>query len=292
MSYAPQMNSIRKSQEQFVRVNESDRLQLITWTISRPDRCNAIGTTIAAELNHLAKSLKAQMSEHICAIGCRHPRVLLLTTQGPQKIRKPKRATSKKSQKIWIAGGDLKELSTLDASSAKTYAKDMTSFCDILGELPLIVIVAVDGASIGGAVEIIAAADIRLATVASTFEMRQLRVGLPTGYGGTRRLLQIIGKSELQRLVFLGEKITAKAAASMGLVHKLFRNDHAILTYTEALAAELAALSPSAIATQKRMIIASNTLNPGAIAAQELEDFVGEWRNPWHEQALEKFNQS
>src|SRR5262249_1671849 len=149
----------------------SKRDGVTRWTIARPERGNALGTTVAAELLGALADLGGDADT---------PRAVVLTAE----------CVSKGSQRTWIAGGDLKELAAIASGrEARAYAASLWAFIDGLAKLPMPVIVAVDGAAIGGGAELALAGDLRLATAASTLDFKQLRVGLATGYGSAKRLV-------------------------------------------------------------------------------------------------------
>jgi enoyl-CoA hydratase/carnithine racemase len=240
-----------------------------TWTISSPDRGNGIGTTVAEQLLH----------------ACRQPappgHLPLVITAAP--VEKPKGA-------LWIAGGDLIELAALqDRNDARRYAGMMSEAMRLLRRSGRIVITAVDGAAIGGGVELALAGDIRLATERSWFEFKQLRAGLATGYGSARRLVDLIGLARSERLLYFCEKISAAEAEQLGLVHRLTDSSAGLKTLVEHTCMHLGSLPPSALAAQKAMFTAACQNGSDSARSAELDLFTGIWRNKQHAAFLQDF---
>ena len=103
------------------------------WHISRPERLNALGTILAGELAETLDFTRRQPPAGI--------RAIIITAE----------TVVRGDRSIWIAGGDLKELSQLkQKSEARKYAKGMRSFCEGLEHLPIPVVTVIDGAAIGG----------------------------------------------------------------------------------------------------------------------------------------------
>lgn len=254
----------------FLKIREHDGH--LEWRIDRPERLNGLGPTLARELADALAELRN---------GAAPPRVLVISATPVQKG----------TRRTWIAGGDLKELSGLmSQGEAWSYAATLSGFAAGLEELPCPVVVAVDGAAIGGGAELALAGDLRLATRASSFEFRQLKVGLATGYGGARRLVELVGLGHAQGLLYRTATVSADEAARIGLVHEVVEGEAALKERLATLTAELASLSPQALAAQKAMLRLATKGHPGAARGAEADLFARVWRNPEHQKYLSDFN--
>lgn len=254
---------------------------VISWRINRPERVNAIGMTLAKALVDLLSPLHADLKAwHASSAECPPVRALVISATPTRRGRNP----------VWIGGGDLKELALLgDREQGRAYAGALSGFCSMLEELPIPVVTAVNGAAIGGGAEVALAADIRVATRISTFEFRQLRVGLATGYGGATRLVNLVGKSMAQRLLYFAESHDAAKLETFGLVHKVANDDADLVVTVKNILRNLLVCEPRAFAAQKEMFrIATNQPTTAAYAA-ELEQFVQIWMNPSQKRFLERF---
>jgi len=239
------------------------------WHICRPERLNALGTTLARELTDTLEYARDHLAPEV--------RAVVITAE----------TVVKSGQAYWIAGGDLVELSELNQKhQARDYAKTMREFCEGLEALPVPVVTVVDGSAIGGGAELALAGDLRLATVRSTFEFKQLKLGLATGYGSACRLVDLLGKSKVQSLLYLCSSIDAETAHREGLIHSLISS-----ATSEEIALQLLPLlelEPRAVRAQKKMLRLA-TSQPSGDHRWADEIFESIWLNETHAKNLAEF---
>ncbi|WP_420809051.1 crotonase/enoyl-CoA hydratase family protein [Amycolatopsis suaedae] len=106
------------------------------------------------------------------------------------------------------------------------------------------VIAAVSGWCVGGGVDVISAADIRLASADAKFSVREVRVAIVADLGSLQRLAGIVGEGHLRELAFTGKDIDAARAERIGLVNDVHPDQDAVLAAARELAAEIAANPP------------------------------------------------
>ncbi|OLF10100.1 enoyl-CoA hydratase [Actinophytocola xinjiangensis] len=106
------------------------------------------------------------------------------------------------------------------------------------------VVAAVSGWCIGGGVDVIAAADIRLASADAKFSVREVKVAIVADLGSLQRLAAIVGEGHLRELAFTGRDVDAARAERIGLVNEVFPDQVAVLAAARTLAAEIAANPP------------------------------------------------
>ncbi len=243
----------------------------IEWRIQRPERRNGLGISIGQELYNallqLENSLQKQQKTRALVVSA---------TPTPTKLGK-----------VWIAGGDLKELSLLSKKiDGHNYARLYHDICQKMEFLPIPVIFAIDGQAIGGGIELALAGDIRIATHSSSFHFKQTRIGLASGYGGATRLSSLVGQSRAMFWLLQSSTVDSHTAESTGLIHKTCANDQLESTLEQVV--ENICQSPyQSIQVQKQM------LRPQASGAlsRELDLFTELWMNPDHEKFLRTFNQ-
>ena len=83
------------------------------------------------------------------------------------------------------------------------------------------VIAAVNGYALGGGCELALACDIRIASNNAKIGQTEVTVGIPPGWGGTQRLLRIVGPAKTKELIYTGKMITAQEAERIGLVNRV-----------------------------------------------------------------------
>ncbi|SFQ58406.1 enoyl-CoA hydratase [Amycolatopsis arida] len=142
--------------------------------------------------------------------------------------------------------GFLEEIRTLQASVSA------------LAEIRTPVIAAVAGWCIGGGVDVISAADIRLASADAKFSVREVKVAVVADLGSLQRLGAIIGEGHLRELAFTGRDIDAARAERIGLVNDVYPDRDALVAAARALAAEIAANPPLVVRGVKE-VLAENT---------------------------------
>ena len=116
------------------------------------------------------------------------------------------------------------------------------------------VIAAVAGWCIGGGVDLIAAADIRLASADARFSVREVRVAIVADLGSLQRLAGIIGDGHLRELAYTGTDIDAARAERIGLVNDVHPDREAVLAAATDLAERIAANPPLAVQGTKEVL--------------------------------------
>lgn len=168
---------------------------ILTITINRPDKLNALNKTVIEELS-------AAIDE---VISNKEIRSAIITGAGP---------------KAFVAGADISEFLTLDTTGGKELAKkgqDMV-FTKI-EHSPKPIVAAVNGFALGGGCELAMACHFRLASENAKFGQPEVNLGLIPGYGGTQRLVQLIGKGKAMELLMSAHMIDANEARQLGLVN-------------------------------------------------------------------------
>ena len=123
------------------------------------------------------------------------------------------------NQKFFSPGADIKELSNLNAESAKS--KGLFNFFDKIKEINVPIIAAVEGYALGGGMELALLCDIIIACEDTRFGQPEVNLGLVPGIGGTQRLKHSLGKYNANYLCMSGEIISGTKAYKLGLVSVL-----------------------------------------------------------------------
>ncbi len=123
--------------------------------------------------------------------------------------------------RAFCAGSDLKALAGYTAEEAEHHTYLFQLLAETLDELPCATIAAIEGACLGGGLEIALACDYRVVSPGSRFGFPEITVGaLPTG-GGTIRAPRAIGLSRAREMMIFGQPINAEAALSIGLISQI-----------------------------------------------------------------------
>ena len=140
------------------------------------------------------------------------------------------------------------------------------------------VIAAVHGWCIGGGIDLITAADIRLASADAVFSVRETKVAIVADLGTLQRLPRIIGKGQTNELVFTGRDVSATEANAIGLVNSVASDRESLWDAAKAMAGEIASNSPLVVAGAKQVLRASE----GRPVDDGL-DFVAAWNSAFME---------
>jgi len=116
------------------------------------------------------------------------------------------------------------------------------------------VIAAIQGYCIGGAIDLIAACDMRYSTLDAQFSIKEIDMGMAADVGTLQRLPRIIGDGMMRELAYTGRTVDGREAQAIGLVNRAYPDQAALMDAVHALAAEVAAKSPIAIRGTKEMI--------------------------------------
>jgi enoyl-CoA hydratase/carnithine racemase len=200
-----------------------DREEAAVWIRwSRPERLNAWdGETLAALGGALAEA------------GGSDARAIVLHGEGG----------------AFSSGDDLRETAEL---TPEQWAATLTGFNRLTREVVSArqpVIAAVDGVCVGGACELAAACDIRVASPPSRFGCPEVAIGLSISNG-----FSLLAPRAARRLVLTGELVGAEEARRLGLVDIVAAD---VVAEARRLVSRIAALAPLAVAGSKRLLDAS-----------------------------------
>ena len=125
-------------------------------------------------------------------------------------------------EKAFIAGADINELATQTPIEGKDRSRRGHHILEIIENLGKPVIAAVNGYALGGGCEIAMACHIRLASENAKLGQPEVKLGIVAGYGGTQRLVRLIGLGRALDLLLTGEPVSAQRAYEIGLVNGVF----------------------------------------------------------------------
>jgi 3-hydroxypropionyl-coenzyme A dehydratase len=160
-------------------------------------------------LNALNKEATSELSAAIDIVAADDKlKVLIITGTG---------------ERSFCAGANIRYVVNIDSIEAEKYATFIHTLLNKIENLEKPVIAAVNGYALGGGCEIALACDIRIASSNAKIGQREVTVGIPPGWGGTQRLLRIVGPAKTKELIYSGKMITADEAERIGLVNRVVR---------------------------------------------------------------------
>jgi enoyl-CoA hydratase len=126
-------------------------------------------------------------------------------------------------------------------------AKELQEYISTLEKIRVPVIAAIHGGCIGGAVDMVTACDIRLASDDAFFCIQEINIGMAADVGTLQRLPKIIPDSKMREMAYTGRRMYAEEAKEAGLVSGIYGSQEELLEAANKLASEIASKSPVAI---------------------------------------------
>lgn len=137
---------------------------------------------------------------------------------------------------VFCAGADLKERATMKPEEVGPFVSKARNCISDLENLPVPVIVALDGVALGGGLEISLACDLRVAANSAKMGLVETKLAIIPGAGGTQRLPRIIGAAKAKELIYTAAVLNGTQAAEIGLVnHVVPQNEMEDAAYHKAL---------------------------------------------------------
>lgn len=164
--------------------------------INRPEALNAMNIDVISELSQTIDKVGADESI----------KVIIITGAG---------------EKSFCAGADISYMVDIDPINAEKYASSAQSVLNKIERIEKPVLGAINGYALGGGCELAMVCDIRIASSNAKLGQPEVTIGIPPGWGGTQRLMRLVGPAKAKELVFTGKMIPAEEAFQLGLVNNV-----------------------------------------------------------------------
>ena len=148
------------------------------------------------------------------------------------------------------AGADISELRAMQPMDILRWNEGIVRINAALEKLRQPVIAAINGAALGGGLELALACTLRIAAESAVMGLPEVKLGIIPGTGGTQRLPRLIGKGRAAELLLTGKIIDAREAFDMGLVNQVSAAEQ-LVPAAEKLAAEILVNAPIAVEMAK-----------------------------------------
>ncbi len=195
---------------------------ILTVTINRPDKLNALNKDVFNDLDILLQEIYS--NNQIQSV--------LITGAGT---------------KAFVAGADISEFGNLSKDDARQLAARGQEIFDRIENSPKPIIACVNGFALGGGCELAMACHFRLASENAKFGQPEVNLGLIPGYGGTQRLVQLVGKGRAIELLISANMIDAATAVQYGLVNAVYTQEE-LLPKAKQLLSVINTKAPLAVA--------------------------------------------
>jgi enoyl-CoA hydratase len=226
---------------------------VVTLTVNRPDARNALDGPTVDALTAAFDAIDNDKSVR-CAI---------LTGAG---------------DRAFVAGADIKAMADLDRTGARAFADRGHRMADMMEELRVPIIAAVNGFALGAGLELALACDFIYASRTAKMGMPEVGLGVIPGFGGTQRLPLRVGVARARELIYTGAIIDADEALRIGLCNAITEPD-ALTAKVREVAARIAGHAPLAVQAAKQTVTPGTLRGPdeplAAALAVERDQFAG-----------------
>jgi enoyl-CoA hydratase len=232
---------------EFVQTIDFSTLKTLTVSIehhiahiqlSRPEALNSMIPAFWTELPAVVRQIDAEATA----------RVIVISSQG----------------KHFSAGMDLSVFTEMGknfsgeparrAERMRRLVLELQDSFNALEEVRLPVLVAMQGGVIGGAVDMVSAADCRYCTADAYFTIKETELGMTADVGTLQRLPHLIPQGLVRELAYTGRNMDATEAKSCGLVNHVYSDQVSMMAEVMKIASKIAMNSPMAVAGCKEMI--------------------------------------
>lgn len=167
---------------------------VMTWTISRYERRNALSLDAMLQLIDLASRIGQRQETRV---------VVLRGEQG-----------------VFCAGSDLKELLAGSETDAVYHESHWSRLAEAFSHAPIPIVAAIEGPALGGGMILASFCDIRLAAADAFFGLPEVALGwFPPG--GIEELVEVIGSAAVRHLLLTNARLDAASALRLGFVDEL-----------------------------------------------------------------------
>ena len=221
-------------------------------TINRPDKLNALNQDVTSSIKEMCK-----WADENDSIRC-----VVITGAKPNPPPEGKRA----KPHAFVAGADITEFVGKGSEEIRELFRD--NAIEAIWNLNKPTIAMVDGFALGGGCEVACSCDIRIASERSIFGTPEIKLGLIPGYGGSQRLVHLVGYGRAMEMMMTGNNVSAEDAYRMGIVNHLCTPDD-LESKTMEIAQTIASKSMHTLRVAKQTIRAS--LDNGISDGVEIE---------------------
>ena len=221
---------------------------ILTLTLNRPEALNALNAQVLDDLDAA-----------LDAVDLDTVRCLILTGVG---------------DRAFAAGADIAAMANMTPEEAAAFSRRGNEVFRRIETFPLPTVAAVNGYALGGGCELAMACDIRLCSENAVFGQPEVTLGITPGFGGTQRLMRLVGMGKAKELIFSARNVKAPEALEMGLVNAVYPPEE-LLPAAKKLGARIAKNAPIAVRACKAAMNEGIDLPMDEAVDAEIREFSG-----------------
>ncbi|WP_426051699.1 enoyl-CoA hydratase-related protein [Brevundimonas sp. SL161] len=152
---------------------------------------------------------------------------------------------------VFSGGAILNTDKVSDRQAFHQTARDLQETLTTLEKMRFPVIAAIQGACVGGGLDLIAACDIRLASQDAYLRIEEINIGMMADIGSLQRLPKLMPEGVVRELAYTGTKLTVDRAERLGMINAVLPDAEAVVTAALDMAKRIATKAPLAISGSK-----------------------------------------
>ncbi|KAF0852849.1 mitochondrial branched-chain amino acid degradation methylglutaconyl-CoA hydratase [Andalucia godoyi] len=205
--------------------------------LNRPEAKNALGRTLVSQLREILAGLRSQPASAVRAV-----------------------VLSSKIPGVFCAGADLKERATMSPPEVSAFVDSLRALFAEMERLPVPTIACIEGAALGGGLEMALACDMRIVASNASLGLPETSLAIIPGAGGTQRLPRLIGASKAKELMFTARRITGNESFLLGIANHVVSADVAdkdkspVVEKAVEIAVQIAQNGPIAVRAAKQAV--------------------------------------
>ena len=189
--------------------------------------------------------------------------------------------------RAFSAGVDLHQMKDLDEADAEMFIRALHDAARKLLTVAIPIVAAIRGPCLGGALELVLACDVRIATDDAVFGLPEVKVGIPSVIEASL-LPPTIGLGRARRLLLTGETVDAQEALAIGLVDRVVSSD-SITAAAGRTANQFVGMSRDVLASQKAIIVKWLELGEEESTEFTIKEFARTFTTPIPREGMSAF---
>jgi enoyl-CoA hydratase/carnithine racemase len=206
-------------------------------TVERLQHACVVRLTREPKLNAISEQMERELCQAVASPEVREAPCVVFTG-GPR---------------VFSAGADLNEWRDYTPAEIMASYRATGDFAERVADLPMPTLSAISGWCVGGGLELALATDFRIAEQGARFRLPEVALGILPSWGGTQRLVRLLGPARAKEVILLREQVEAEDALRLGLVTEVV-GEGASLERALELATYLSGLPPLAVSITRQVI--------------------------------------
>lgn len=206
-------------------------------TVERGEHATVVRLTREAKLNAISSEMESALCDAVARPEVREAPCVIFTG----------------GSHVFSAGADLNEWRDYTPAEIMASYRGTGDFAERVADLPMPTLSAISGWCVGGGLELAVATDFRIAEPSARFRLPEVALGILPSWGGTQRLVRLLGPARAKEVILLRREVEAADALRLGLVTEIVEEGASLARALE-LAEHLSGLPRLAVSVTTQVI--------------------------------------